>query len=214
MNRSALQILILLVATAGLGAGCAPSAEGPRQFTVAPGQYAAAFDATREALRELHFDLDRVDAASGVITTRPHFSPGLFEPWDPTQTGLSQEWEDTVNMQAREVRVTFSPARAEVAGSAEADAEADLRATSDELTGSVWVTLLRQHRAGRRLDSEWVGGSSFSIDPELRSRAGLRYRVPLKRDQRLEARLADAIRERLGSGQASEASHAADQQSQ
>jgi hypothetical protein len=183
-----------------LGA-CTSTVDGPREFTVAPGEYGAAFAATSEALRELDFELERIDAASGVITTKPHFAPGFLEPWDQTQSGLDDEWEDALNMQAREVRVTFTPA-AEIAAEADGmqatDATIpDLRAAEGEIVGSVWVTLYRQQRAGRRLDSESVGRSTFYTDPDLGARAGSRYMVPLRRDQRLESRLAARIRESL-----------------
>jgi hypothetical protein len=202
MSRRRWERTLGLLALAGLAqllAGCAQESGSGRVFAVDAGRYPEAFDATRDALRSLDFELDRVDAATGVITTLPHFSPGLLEPWDHTQTGLGSDWEDTVNMQAREVRVTFSPAEPR-APSAGGDAPLpDLRLAEGNLVGSVWVTLHRQHRAGRRLDSEWVGGSTFYMDPDLGARAGSRYLVPIKRDEALEARLAEAIREKLGS---------------
>jgi hypothetical protein len=178
--------------------GCTSRVEGSRDFMVPAGQYALAFDATRDALHELDFDLDRVDAAAGVITTRPHFSQGLFEPWDHTQTGARDEWEDAANMQAREVRVTFVPADANSIPADDATPAPDMRDAPGEVVGSVWVTLYRHHRAGRRLDSEWVGGSTTFSDPALAARAGARYLVPLRRDEHLESRLAAAVRERLG----------------
>lgn len=192
-------------ATAAILGGCSSPPDGPRDFAVAPGAYDQAFSATREVLRDMRFDLERVDAASGVITTKPHFSQGLFEPWDPTQSGFDQEWEDAMNMQAREVRVTFAPAEPPPAAE---DAPPDLREAEMPLVGSVWVTVLRQHRAGRRLDAEWIGASSFAFDPELAARAGQRYLVPLRRDERLEARLAAAITAAIAPPASSETSPA------
>jgi hypothetical protein len=166
--------------------GCANRVDATREFTVAPGGYPAAFDATRELLRGMDFTLERVDADGGVISTEPRFSRGLLEPWDATQTGLSDEWEDTVNMQARAVRVTFTQAGAEPT-----DETAETLAT-------VWVTLYRNHRSGRRLDSEWVGGSTFAGDPLQQARHTSVYLVPTRRDEALEARLADKIMRELG----------------
>lgn len=199
-SHRALPFLAAASAAHLLGA-CAAETGGSREFAVPAGSYEAAFDATSDLLREMHFELERIDAASGVITTKAHFSPGLLEPWDPTQTGLDQEWEDALNMQAREVRVTFAPADQEPAAADAAltsgEAPIDLRQAGGDLVGSVWVTIFRQQRAGRRLDSEWVGGSTVYQDPDLNARAGARYLVPLRRDERLEARLADRISDEL-----------------
>jgi hypothetical protein len=170
----------------GLLAGCSTRTDGPREFTLAPGQYPAAFDATRELLREMRFDLDRIDAAAGVISTTPHFSRGVFEPWDSTQSSTTDEWEDAVNMQARAVRVSFTQDGAEPA-----DPDA-------QTTAGVWVTVYRLNRSGRRLDSEWVGGSTFSLDPIQQQRHGTSYLVPIRRDEDLEARLADELMTTLG----------------
>lgn len=166
--------------------GCAARVDAPREFAVAPGHYPAAFDATRELLRGMDFTLERVDADSGVISTEPRFSRGLLEPWDATQTGLSDEWEDTVNMQARSVRVTFTQDGGEPTDDAA------------ETTATVWVTLYRNHRSGRRLDSEWVGASTFARDPLQQARHTSVYLVPTRRDEALEARLADKILRELG----------------
>ncbi|HZW10599.1 MAG TPA: hypothetical protein VFF69_11910 [Phycisphaerales bacterium] len=188
----------LFAASALLG-GCASSVDGPREFSVAPGSYESAFEATGEALRGLQFELERIDAASGVITTKRHFAPGLLEPWDPSQSGPGDEWEDALNMQAREVRVTFTPVAAPAPdpGDAAAAPATDLRTAEGEIVGSVWVTVYRQQRAGRRLESEWIGGSTVYSDPDLNARAGARYMVPLRRDERLESRLAARIRETI-----------------
>ena len=172
----------------GFNSGCASRKPGPREFIIAPGHYPAAFDATREVLRQMDFELDRVDAVAGVITTKPHFSTGAFEPWDATQSSFKDEWEDAMNMQARAVRVSFVPA----AGAASSDPAAE-----PEMVGSVWVTLYRNQRSGRRLDSEWVGGSTFASDPLMQRRHTSAYLVPIRRDKPLEARLAAQIQHEL-----------------
>ena len=187
-SLSAILCVTSVSSVVSLLGGCAHRVDGPREFTVAPGHYPAAFDATRELLRDMDFTLERVDADSGVISTEPRFSRGLLEPWDATQTGLSDEWEDTVNMQARSVRVTFTQD-----GSEPTDDDA-------ETTATVWVTLYRNHRSGRRLDSEWVGGSTFAGDPLQQARHSSAYLVPTRRDEALEARLADTIMRALGGG--------------
>lgn len=178
--------------------GCASAVDHSGQFTFATGDYTAAFDTTRDVLRSYRLDLDRIDADAGVISTAPEFSPGLLQPWSPLQTGLGDEWEDTLNHQSRAVRVTFEP-------------DGD-----DTMRGSVWVTVLREQRAGRRLDSETVGGSTFTVDPQLRERHSSVYLVPVRRDPSLEARLAkrieDDLRSQLGaSAEAASESSAPDE---
>ncbi|QKK09986.1 MAG: hypothetical protein HND58_18745 [Planctomycetota bacterium] len=81
--------------------GCASAVDHSGQFTFATNDYTAAFDTTRDVLRSYRLDLDRIDAAAGVISTAPEFSPGLLQPWSPLQTGLGDEWEDTLNHQSR-----------------------------------------------------------------------------------------------------------------
>ncbi len=164
--------------------GCASAVEGTGDFTFSSRDYPAAFDATRDVLRDYRFTLERIDAEAGVISTAKELSPGLLEPWSPLQTGFGDEWEDTFNRQARQVRVTFAP---------ESEDGQTMRA-------SVWVTLLRQHRAGRRLDSEWVGASTFAVDPQLKERHTATYFVPTRRDGALEARLARRIEEEMRDG--------------
>ncbi|QKK09985.1 MAG: hypothetical protein HND58_18740 [Planctomycetota bacterium] len=68
---------------------------------------------------------------------------------------------------------------------------------AESMRGSVWVTVLREQRAGRRLDSETVGGSTFTVDPQLRERHSSVYLVPIRRDPSLEARLAKRIEDDL-----------------
>ena len=74
-----MRAFLLLISVLVLS-GCATSR--PAEFATAPGGYAAAFDAAREVLREFRFELERVDARSGIITTRPKATAGLATLWD------------------------------------------------------------------------------------------------------------------------------------
>ncbi len=168
--------------------GCAqPKSDGT--FSVPTGAYPAAIDATRDALRDYRFDLDRVDAAAGVVTTAGKWSSGLATPWDAEQSSIAQEWDDAMNRQQRRVRVTFAPA--------EGTSEDDLRSLDAPLVGRVEVTVYRLHRQGWRLESESVGRSRRAFDPELGRSQGSRYFVPITRDERLEARIAEAVARRI-----------------
>src|SRR5262245_24222130 len=97
-------VLLLLL----LLPGCA--ARGPTTFTVPAGEYAKAFDSARDILRGHRFELERIDAQGGVITTQPKSTVGLATPWDREQSTLHQEFDDLFNQQRRVVRITFEPA--------------------------------------------------------------------------------------------------------
>lgn len=177
-------ILLLLAAILPLAA-CSPSAKS-NQFAVAPGEYAAAFDATREVLRDYRFRLARIDAAAGVVGTEEKPSAGLATPWDIEQSTLGQEFEDLLNDQKRTVRITF-------------EREGGGHPTADgPLTGSVWVTIYRTQTAGLRVPSKATSLTTMTTDPLLAAQ-GVQaiYDVPVSRDPALEKRLAAAITQRM-----------------
>lgn len=170
-------------------AGCS-STPGPPDFQVAPGQYAAAFEATRDALAADRFALERVDAAAGVIATDPKTTAGLATPWDAEQLSMSQEFEDLGNLQKRRVRVTFEP----VSGVA-AD---DLRAWDGAVNAKVEVVIGRMHRTEWRLESSAIRYSTFARDPELQAREMWpQYETAFAQDPEYAGKLADQIRKRL-----------------
>ena len=78
----------IAVLCAALLGGCAGSGPRSAEFQVSPGQYARAFDEARDVLTGYRFELDRVDAAGGVIATAPKTTAGLATPWDSEQTTL------------------------------------------------------------------------------------------------------------------------------
>ncbi|MCW5774916.1 MAG: hypothetical protein KIS87_00520 [Phycisphaeraceae bacterium] len=178
-----------------VASGCTTPKSGG-VFAVPAGAYGEAIDATRDALRDYRFNLERVDAAAGVVTTAGKWSSGLATPWDAEQSSIDQEWDDTMNRQQRRVRVTFSPADGRAAD--------DLRLLASPLVGRVEVTVYRLHRQGWRLESEAVGRSRRALDPELGRSQGSRYLVPMTRDEGLEARIAEAVARRMQVGALSE----------
>lgn len=189
-----------------------------RRFT--SGAYAGesgAFDLARDVLREEGFMLDRVDAAAGVITTRPKTTAGVATPWDSEQSSAEQEIDDLANRQQRTVRITFEPvdrptplATAAASGVAAATSEApepvadevgwsDLRQTSlsqigGEMRMSVRVIVERLNRPGWRVNPVSVRLSTYAIDTDLRQR-GLSYQYAVARnnDVELSERLANEI---------------------
>lgn len=186
--------LLVLVGAILLG-GCA-AAPGPGRFTIESGHYAEAFDAAREVLRSMRFVLERVDAREGVITTRPKPTAGLVTPWDREQSSLTQEGEDFLNRQQRRVRISFAPQ-----GLTREDLTepwADLRAHAGPIDASVRVVVDRLYSPNWRVQSASLAQSRHAIDPALvRRHMQPGYAVAVRRDEALERRLAQRIRDRL-----------------
>jgi hypothetical protein len=189
--------LILLVACGPLG--CASSEERPVTFAVAAGGYNAAFEAAREVLREARFNIDRVDAAAGVISTEPKRSSGLATPWDGEQSSTRDEFEDYFNHQQRIVRITFeadpgAPAEAAPAPLGELDPGPDLRGYEGPIVAHILVVVERERRPGWRIESVSIAHNTFAQDPALGPRGmGGSYWVPVAQDRRLAGRLAEEI---------------------
>jgi len=74
-----LTILGLALGIVGALSGCA-APDLPTDLEVAAGDYPAAFEAAKAALRDYRFDLERVDARAGVISTAKKETAGLLTP--------------------------------------------------------------------------------------------------------------------------------------
>ncbi len=200
-QRAALS-LVVMVAVGLLAGGCSSPPENQGRFAVASGSYNDAIDASRSVLTAYGFDLDRVDAAGGVVSTRSKRTAGLATVWDGEQSTLRQEWEDLINRQSREVRVVFELAQSDGESSkSPVDlAHGDLRDADTAgvvLVGRVEAVVYRYHRAHRRLETEAMWLSSFAGDPLMARRHGTIYEVARERDSLLERRIARSIEEQL-----------------
>lgn len=183
--------LLLLTAastvTATLG-GC--NASGPPTFQVHAGDYQAAFNISRDVLRDFQFDLERVDAAEGVITTRDKASAGLATPWDGVQTTAYQQLSDLGNEQKRRVRITFLPA--------DGAPDTDAPSPAAPRVGDVHVVIRRVQSALVRPSSRSIQLTTTATDPGLAAKQiYARYEVPVERDEELENRIARKIESRL-----------------
>lgn len=178
-------VLALLVACTG---GCAVN--GPSEVQLDASQYAVAFDAARRALVDSRFELDRVDARAGVITTQPKPTAGAATPWDGEQSSPRQEIEDLVNKQQRRVRITFEPA-----DHASSPSTPDLRTVQGPLLARVEVAVDRIHRPGLVLESSAPRFSGRAVSRRLSER-GMHpeYAVAFSRDDALARRVAAEIR--------------------
>lgn len=183
--------------------GCS-STQRPSDLVIPATQYEAAFESARELLIERGFELERVDASRGVISTKPIESAGLFTPFDQRQSSLRQELDDTLNHQRRTVRVEFSPVvpdaiEPRIDPPAPAAPIGDESRLDRELVARFSVVIERRTGADRVVEPESVRLGSRPRDRLLRDR-----RIPLvgfapAREDRLYAgRLATALAERLG----------------
>lgn len=168
---------------------CASRPSGPEawRLDLNAGEYAAAFDAARDELRDQGFILERVDARSGVITTQAKTTAGLATPWHGEQSTARQELEDLLQRQQRLVRITFEP---------EADGEAP------SITGPVRmltsVTVQRVNTPGFKLEPEAIRQSSFYVDPVLADRRMQpNYAVSLTQDPALAERITRRVESRI-----------------
>jgi hypothetical protein len=175
--------------------GCASRPPVPAELQIAPGAYPQAFEAAKSSLTERGFELDRVDARAGVITSAPKHTAGLATPWDREQATLEHEFEDLMNQQHRTVRITFDRVAATTAD--DAGVERDLREEPGPVLARVEVALTRVHVPGWRIETTSVPASRRWRDPDLLQRGiGGRYEVPFTLDPHLAADLAASIRKK------------------
>lgn len=195
-----LLLLVLLAAQAA----CTPDNASP-EFAVPAGSYRRAFEASESVLRDFRFNLARVDARAGVISSQAKNTSGLATPWDVEQSTLGQEFEDLVSNHSRRIRITFERSGG---SSGSLAAGGDAAATSGggapenfdnaPLVGRVDVVLIRTYARNWRPSSTSILDSSYAYDPMLaQSGQSQVYEAPLTRDERLAARIAERIRARL-----------------
>ncbi len=157
----------------GILVGCAaPPAVDTAQ--IPPDRYADAFQAAKDALRAHHFDLARVDAARGVITTRPRSSSGLATPWINHADSFGESVEGLLHRDRRRAIVRFDPIDEPDAGPL-----VDRRRLGQPLRFEVRVEVERTYVLGRRADATSIRLTSRALDPDLVAQ-GLH---PIARDQ-------------------------------
>lgn len=200
-----MRALVCLIAVVGLF-GCGSTPRETHVVQTASGEYARAFEAVKETLLASRFELDRIDAANGVITTQPKATMGVFSPWDGEQSDLSEEIRDGLNAHVRVVRVYFTPLdQTEAAATATPGSgirpPVDLRTTDEALRAVVEVVVYERQAPPRRLETESIRRSKVYQDPEPATRGlGPTYLVPIRQDESLRRRLASEIAARIGAG--------------
>jgi len=180
MNR-----LVFLMLLATFFGGCA-SKPAPATYTVSAGTYSEAFEAAKQTLRDYAFELDRVDARDGVITTAPRASSGAATPWVPHTDTLGGAMEGAIQFERRIARIEFRPA--------ESVQVSDLRFYEGEMTAEVIVDVQRLYRPLRRVDPTGVRLTTFAVDPKLvESGHQPLHSAHAGHDERLAGRIAGGI---------------------
>lgn len=199
-----IQAGILLPALLAGSAGCVGGSSEPT-FSVSGTDYPRAFDAARETLLQAGFDLERVDAGEGIITTAPRGSAGLLSPWDTQQSSLADEVDDFVNDQRRRVRIEFLPLTDgnEDEGLPPGVPVAVAPLDGDEIEARVRVVIERRLTPGRTIEPVSIRRSNRFIDPTLGARQMLPVAwVAVREDPALARRLAARIQAQMASDDA------------
>ena len=169
--------------------GCR-SAPGPDVYagvtSATVSDYPRAFDATKDVLREMGFELDRIDASAGIITTRPRTGSGLGTPWVPTSDGLN----DLAHRNRRVASVRFAPVGVERPD--------DLRAYDGAIDVEWTIEVQRVYVPGRRPSptSVRLGGVWRDRDLPLAGER-VRFATHIDIDEELAARGIDSLVQRL-----------------
>lgn len=172
--------------------GCAGSRESharaaPGAFEAPAGSYAAWFDAAKEELRAAGFELARVDAQEGVVTTAPRASAGFATPWTGVESTFGQAFEGTMNALRRTAEVRFRSLSTEAPG--------DLRGAIGPFAGVVTVEIARASHPDTRISAVSIRLTNRSEGPRSAAPQGASESPP-RLDEPLADRLAKAIEAR------------------
>ena len=138
----------------------APLPESPEplpSFTITGAQYAEAFDAAKGMLRDHRFQLDRIDARAGVITSRPASSAGYFTPWIRHTASTAEAVDASLNRERRIAAVGFAPADDSTVD--------DLRSYQGDIAVTVGVAVERVLTPGARHTTTSIRLSSTYTNP-------------------------------------------------
>jgi hypothetical protein len=177
MRWAAISLALLGLAAGGCASSVTATGAGDAEVRI-DREYAVVFDAARDAVREMGWDLDRVDAARGVISTRPRSSAGWITPWIPHAGALHRD--------ERVATVRLRPASL----AAEPPVTMDLREQPGPWDLEVTVDVYRRYELDRRADPTTVR-LTHSAPAADRPRRTARGRVGA--DVRLAERLAAQI---------------------
>lgn len=186
--------------------GCAGRG-GPELVTVPEGEYAAAFDAALEAVRDVGMPAELIDRRGGVVETEYRVAGTVLEPWRSDGSDFSTAIETTVNHERRKVRIEFTPVRFEEPAEGEALTGPDVFGERDEVvdlttfTGRIevraWVQRERATAVGRRRGDWTRRSTTVAIDPDSGLGPTQFFWTPVERDLALEHKLLAAIERKV-----------------
>ena len=179
--------------------GCSKDPVGSASFRIPGAEYDLYYEAAKDVLGDQQFDLERVDARAGVLTTRPVASAGWATPWIRHASTMGQSTNDLIQRNRRIATVRFQRVSDETNVSSQVDPVAsDLRDFDGTIEVSVNVIIEQVYRSGRRLSPTSIRLTTFASDPrdEAIGAAQLRTRT-VGTDAALSARIADEMIDRL-----------------
>jgi hypothetical protein len=180
-------LTLSLLALVGV-ASCASRPEVV-ELRVSADEYPRAFQAAKDVLRDASFELDRVDASVGIITTSPRPWAGFMSPWVPHATGGRSALEGFAQNERRVARVIFAPVESPGGGAS---------AESPDRVARVEVEIQHVERPGRRVSVASARLTSQWTDPRLLNQ-GLQpsYAYSAAADPDLAARLLRDVSDRM-----------------
>ena len=205
--------MIVLVVLAATLVGCAPSytepVVAPRQLTGEEQAFEDVWQATLTTLRKYSFELDRQDRRAGAITTAPLLGKHITEFWRKDAATRTDAMESTLQTIYRIVRVEIRPT-APKAGTFAPQVQVSVYRSNRKLkrAGSATDILYGRRRAGAagyveaRPEAHESGAPSDMAEPVT---AGIpAHFTPLGSDEKLEAKIRDAIVAQTGTTPAPE----------
>ena len=100
MTRVSSIPMILFLCLGGVLGGC--QSTGPKALEIPANRYDTAFDAAREAARQVGMPALLADRTGGIIESRPRLAGSVMEPWRVDNTG-SQWISSSLHKQRRRV---------------------------------------------------------------------------------------------------------------
>lgn len=178
--------------------GCASSPrgpDGPPPLYIDAADYPQAFGAAKDLARECEFELDRVDARAGVITTQPLISAGLATPWIPHSGSVAGSVQGLIQHERRSATIRFLPAGS---GDAPPPELFDFRDFEGQVEIVVEVELQRVHRPHRRPSIASIRLTSFAENPATADpERDQQFSIETLRDEDLARRMTERLRRGL-----------------
>ena len=117
MSRHRKHNLLWVLSSFMLLAGCASSqrpASEEKSLCLSDINMADAMKATEKALRRMHFTIEKADATSGIVRTKPLTGAQFFEFWRSDNVGPAQVIEASIHTIRRSVELQLRPSGSQI----------------------------------------------------------------------------------------------------